>query len=151
VAMRALIGYSLQIGWKSIPILGTSLVLSIVLGKFFGGILGDRYGFMKTGLLGLVLATILLVFFQNAPVLVFIGAFAFNLVMPITLTAIANTIPNYKGLAFGLTTLALMFGYLIFIFLDKTNIDKLYFTIIFLAINILALYYGLKKYEKVVK
>ncbi len=46
-------------------------------------------------------------------VLGLLGLLFFNLTMPITLTVLANTFKKYKGFAFGLTTSALVAGYLI--------------------------------------
>jgi len=151
VCMRALVGFSLNLGWKSLFILGLFLTLGIALGKFFGGFLADKYGFMKVGILGLIIAAPLLVFFQSIPVVIFIGAFCFNLVMPITLTAIAEMLPNYKGLAFGLTTLSLIFGYLLFLLLKNYLFVGEIFTSIVVLINLVSLYFGLKKYKEVEK
>lgn len=148
VCMRSLISDSLKLSWKSAFILGLILTLSVVLGKFFGGILADKYGFMKVGIIGLLIATPLLTFFQSIPILVFIGVFCFNLVMPITLTAIAEVFPNYKGFAFGLTTLALVVGYLLFMWLRHQIIIGIWFTLIVILINIISLYFGLRKYEE---
>lgn len=149
VCMRALIGYSLNLEWRSLFLLGFLLTFAIASGKFFGGIVADRYGFMRVGILGLIVATPLLVFFQPFPLLVFLGAFCFNMVMPITLTAIAEVIPNYKGFAFGFTTLSLISGYLLFLFFEDYLIIGEIFTFVVLVINIGSLYFGLKKYKEV--
>ncbi|MFT4305164.1 MAG: MFS transporter [Candidatus Woesearchaeota archaeon] len=150
VSMRALVSFSLDLNWKGIFILGLILTLAIALGKFVGGFLADKYGFMNVGLIGLIISALLLVFFQNIPFLVFIGAFSFNLVMPITLTAVAESIPNFKGVAFGLTTLALIIGYLLFFLFKNYLIIGNLFTLIVIFINIGSLYYGLKKYKEMI-
>ena len=71
--------------------------------------------------------------------------------MPITLTALSNMFNNNKGMAFGLTTLALfigavpvLFGYTNFLF----NNIALFITTM---ISSLILYVGLKKYETLEK
>lgn len=149
VCMRALIGYSLNLEWKSIIMLGSVLVLAISSGKFVGGFLADKWGFMKTGMISLIIAAPLLTFFQTTPIIVFIGAFCFNLVMPITLTALAQAMPNYKGFVFGLTTLSLIIGYILFLILKNYILIGQMFTIIIILINIGSLYVGLKKYEEI--
>jgi FSR family fosmidomycin resistance protein-like MFS transporter len=148
VCMRSLIGYSLNLEWKSLFILGLILTTAIASGKFFGGFLADKYGFMKVGMIGLIVAAPLLVFFQFIPIIVFIGAFCFNLVMPITLTALAEAIPNYKGFAFGLTTVSLVIGYVLFLSLKNYLVIGQIFTAIVIFINIGSLYLGLKKYNE---
>jgi MFS transporter, FSR family, fosmidomycin resistance protein len=148
VCMRSLVSYSLNLGWKSVFILGLLMTIAIFLGKFFGGILADKYGFMNVGLSGLIIAAPLLTFFQTSPVAVIIGLFCFNLVMPITLTAVAEAIPNFKGTAFGLTTLALVFGYLFFFLLKNYLTLGIWFTALVIVVNIGSLYFGLKKYEE---
>jgi MFS transporter, FSR family, fosmidomycin resistance protein len=148
VCMRALMGYSLNLEWKSLFILGLILTIAITSGKFLGGFLADKYGFMKVGIIGLIVAAPLLIFFQTIPTIIFIGAFCFNIVMPITLTALAEAIPNYKGFAFGLTTLSLVIGYLLFLGLKNYLVIGQIFTAIVIFINLGSLYLGLKKYEE---
>lgn len=148
VCMRSLVGYSLVLGWKSIFIFGLLLALTTALGKFFGGFLADKFGFMKVSIIGLLIAAPLLTFFQSIPLLVFIGIFCFNLTMPITLVAIAEAIPNYKGLAFGLTTLALVLGYVLFIIFKPYIVLGYLFTFITIFINVVSIYFGLRKYEE---
>ncbi len=148
VCMRSLISDSLHLSWKTVFIYGLILTLAVTLGKFFGGILADKYGFMRVGLIGLLIAAPLLIFFQSVPILVFIGIFCFNIVMPITLTAVAEAFPNYKGFAFGLTTLALAIGYVLFMALKGHVVIGIVFTSIVIAINIVSLYFGLKKYAE---
>ena len=144
ICMRSLIGFSLNLPWKSKFILGLFLTTGIVSGKFLGGILADKFGFLRIGAGGLIIAAPLLTFFQTIPVIIFIGAFCFNLVMPVTLTAIAQMMPNYKGLAFGLTTLSLVIGYLLYLILRNHLIIGYVFTGIMILINFISLYLGLK-------
>jgi len=145
VCMRALIGFSLNLDWKTLFVFGLALTTFIAAGKFFGGFLADKYGFLNVGITGLLIAAPLLTFFQDVPVLIFIGAFGFNIVMPITLTALTEMLPNYKGFVFGLTTLSLVFGYLLFlVFKNYFEIGKL-FTAVVIMINLGTLYFGLKK------
>jgi len=108
ISIRALIGLSLNLPWKTDIYLLSSLIMAISLGKAFGGILGDKYGWKKIALSGLLISAPLLAFGNNYPLLAISGAFFFNLTMPVTLVAIANRLPENHGFAFGLTTLALV-------------------------------------------
>ncbi|MDR2037789.1 MAG: hypothetical protein LBQ60_07695 [Bacteroidales bacterium] len=110
IAIRSLIGLSVEFPWKENQFLYIWLISAIALGKVFGGILSDKYGLMKTGVGGLLISMPLLAFFPSIPVLGILGAFLFNFTMPVTLIAIWNILPQYKGLSFGLTTVALFIG-----------------------------------------
>jgi FSR family fosmidomycin resistance protein-like MFS transporter len=112
IAIRGLVGSSLVLPWKSNRLLLVLLTLAVVLGKALGGVLGDRFGWKRVALAGLVVATPLLSFFADYPALAIAGAFCFNLTMPVTLAAMANMLPGWAGFAFGLTTLALILGVL---------------------------------------
>ena len=110
IAIRSLIGFSVTFPWKSNPYLLLALIISIALGKAFGGIFADKFGWIKTGITGLLLSAPLLAFYAYNPLLGIIGIFVFNFTMPITLVAISNLLPNRAGLSFGITTLALFIG-----------------------------------------
>jgi len=108
VSIRAL--YGLNAAWKSDITLLFLLTLGIVLGKALGGILGDRFGFAKTAIGSLVISAPLLAFFPNSPLLVILGAFLFQMTMPIALTTLSNILPGRSAFAFGLSVLALIIG-----------------------------------------
>jgi len=110
ISIRSLIGMTLVFPWKSNLYLLILLTLSIALGKVMGGILADRFGWLKTGLSGLLLAAPLLAFGASYPVLGIFGIFVFNFTMPITLVAISNALPGRAGFSFGITTMALLLG-----------------------------------------
>jgi FSR family fosmidomycin resistance protein-like MFS transporter len=110
IAVRSLIGLSIAFPWKSNPDLYLYLILSIALGKIFGGILADKFGLLKTGLAGLIISAPLLAFYSAQPVLGILGAFIFNFTMPVTLVLVLNIIPQHRGFSFGLTTAALFIG-----------------------------------------
>ena len=86
--------------------------MCIVIGKFFGGILGDRYGYKEVGIFGLIVSLPLLILGHNIPILGMLGALLFNLTMAITLFLIIDVFGKYKGFAFGLTTLSLVIAFL---------------------------------------
>jgi FSR family fosmidomycin resistance protein-like MFS transporter len=110
IAVRSVVGLTIQFPWKThIPLL-ILLTSAIALGKILGGLFADKYGWMKIGLGGLVCSIPLLFFGTSIAAMGIIGIFIFNFTMPITLVAISNELPNRAGFSFGLTTLALFIG-----------------------------------------
>jgi len=110
IVVRSMIGLSLEFPWKENQTLFLMLVAAIALGKVFGGILADKYGLMKVGVGGLLVSAPFLAFFPSILVFGILGACALNFTMTVTLVAIWNVLPRYKGLSFGLTTTALFIG-----------------------------------------
>lgn len=110
IAIRALVGFMLNYPWKANTSLLIVFTLAVVLGKAFGGVMGDRLGWMNVTSGGLLASAFLLSFGGNYPVLAVLGVFLFNLTMPVTLVVVSNMFPGRAGYAFGLTTLALIIG-----------------------------------------
>lgn len=110
ISIRSLSGLSMNYPWKQDPWLAYALLAAVEAGKVVGGILADRFGLLKTGVWSLLLSTVLLSFYATVPALAIPGAFLFNFSMPVTLIAVLNLLPAYRGLSFGLTTVALYIG-----------------------------------------
>ncbi len=110
IVARSVIGSVIVLPWKSDIFLLVTLTSGIVLGKAFGGIIGDKYGWQKVGVISLLISAPLLTFGEEIPDAAILGMFLFNFTMPITLVAISNTLPGRPGFSFGLTTLALIIG-----------------------------------------
>lgn len=110
IVARSVIGSVVVLPWKSDIFLLVTLTSGIVLGKAFGGIIGDKYGWQKAGAISLLISAPLLAFGAAIPDAAILGMFLFNFTMPITLVAISNTLPGRPGFSFGLTTLALVIG-----------------------------------------
>jgi len=110
VSIRALYGLTAVFAWKSNVNLLFALTIAIVGGKALGGFFADKFGWIKTAIIALTFSAPLLAFFQYSPLLVIIGAFLFQITMPITLTALSNMLPGRPATAFGLTVLALIIG-----------------------------------------
>lgn len=145
---RAIIGLSLVLPWKSDTALFFTLIMAIVLGKGIGGILSDRFGWRKVAVGAVVLSSPLLAFTSLIPYLAIIGAFLFNITMPVTLTGISNTLSGRPAFAFGLTCLALIIGaFPIFIGLKEIFSNGIFiFSVIILSAGML--YYGLGLHNK---
>lgn len=148
ISIRSIVGLSVNFPWKTNVFLLILLTASVAMGKAFGGILADKFGWMKTGLTGLLLALPLLSFGNSYAVLGLIGAFVFNFTMPVTLVAISNSLPGKAGFSFGLTTLALFIGAVPTYtgYKGWFQIDWVIFILIFFAL--LFFYLGLRTFLK---
>src|SRR5690606_4965100 len=99
ITISSLISLSIEFPWKENKTLLLVLVSFLALGKIFGGVLADKFGLIKVGIGGLLISAPLLAFYSAVPSIAIIGAFIFNFIIPITLIAILNVIPNNKGLS----------------------------------------------------
>jgi hypothetical protein len=147
VVVRALVGQSLVLPWKSEPALLLALTMAVVLGKALGGFLADRYGWIAIAVTGLVISAPLLAFFAPLPALAIAGTFLFNLSMPVTLVGLAGMLPGKSGFAFGLTTLALIVGALPAFTPLHTLTGVPGFIFAAILVSIAALYGGLRLYN----
>jgi FSR family fosmidomycin resistance protein-like MFS transporter len=150
IAVRALVGFMLNYPWKANTSLLIIFTLAVVLGKAFGGVMGDRFGWMNVTSGGLLASAFLLPFGGSYPLLAVLGVFLFNLTMPVTLVAVSNMFPGRAGYAFGLTTLALIIGS----FPSFTGLRPLLYSnnklMVIGTVLIMAclLFWGLRLYEK---
>lgn len=110
ICIRSLIGLVLVFPWKVNIYLTLVFTAAVVLGKALGGILGDKFGWMRIATAGLIISAPMLAFGTKNVFISIIGILFFNMTMPVTLTAIVNVLPGRAGFAFGLTTLALVMG-----------------------------------------
>lgn len=110
IGVRSLVGFGVELPWKSKFTMALSLVVLVVLGKALGGVLADRLGWGRVAVGALALATPLLAFGAATAGPAMAGMFLFNLTMPVTLAATANLLPGRPAFAFGLTCLALEIG-----------------------------------------
>jgi FSR family fosmidomycin resistance protein-like MFS transporter len=147
VVVRALVGQSLVLPWKSNPALLLALTMAVVLGKALGGFLADRFGWIAIAVTGLVISAPLLAFFAPLPALAIAGTFLFNLSMPVTLVGLAGMLPGKSGFAFGLTTLALIVGALPAFTPLHTLTGGPVFIFAAILVSIAALYGGLRLYN----
>ena len=110
VAIRSLVGFSVAYPWATGWQQALLLTLAVFLGKALGGALGDRFGWRTVTVAGLLVSSPLLAFGAGIPALALAGVLCFNLTMAITLAGLARMLPGYEGLAFGLTTTAIVVG-----------------------------------------
>ncbi len=148
ICVRGYLGLILNFEWKSGFIIGLIAVSAVVLGKILGGIIGDKIGWKLTSTISLIGSAFLFIFAFDNMICGLIAILLFNMTMPITLTALSNMFNKNKGMAFGMTTVALFVGALpVLLGFSNFLFDKISLfvtTIISAAI----LYFGLNKYEK---
>ncbi|NPV90611.1 MAG: hypothetical protein HPY50_07565 [Firmicutes bacterium] len=146
VVSRSFIGAVLVFPWKESTYLLVGLTLAVALGKGLGGLLADRFGWIRVSITGLALSAPLVALCSDRPYLAIPGVLLFNLTMPVTLTAAANTLPGHPGFAFGLTTLALLVGALPQFFGFGTGLGRpTVFSLILLSALVLLV--GLRLYD----
>ena len=151
ICIRGYLGLILNFEWKSNFVIGLVCVTAVVLGKILGGILGDKFGWKKISTLSLIISAILFVFAFDNKVCGILAILFFNMTMPITLTALSNMFNNNKGMAFGLTTLALFIGAVPVLFEYTNFLFNNIALFITTMISSLILYVVLKKYETLEK
>lgn len=148
ITIRSLVGMVLVFPWKSDVNLLIILTTAVVLGKGLGGILADKFGWIRIAVGALILSIPFLIFGANIPALAIIGMFLFNITMPITLVAISNIMPSRPGFAFGITCLALILGALPSFFPIKQVLSDNWFILGIIIISVISLYFGLRLYFK---
>jgi MFS transporter, FSR family, fosmidomycin resistance protein len=146
ILIRAFIGKSIYLDWRFDIQYGILLASCIFIGKAIGGVVADVIGWEKVAVGGLLISAPMLSFGIGQSIIFSLGVLFFNMTMPVTLIALANILPNRHGLAFGLTTLAIIIGALPafagFSFVNKPIILAIAF------LSALVLYSALRLYER---
>lgn len=122
VLVRSYSGFLFSMPWKQGFVLVLVAAGAAMAGKAVGGILSDRLGARAVGAVSLALSVPLVIFGRESIVLSVLGIICFNIAMPITLHTAAARLRGYEGFAFGLTTLALLVGYLLFNFVSLPQV-----------------------------
>ena len=109
---RSYVGYAIPISWKK-ELWQTFLLFSVMgAGKALGGYLSDRFGAWKTGVFSTLVCIPFLLIGDDMMMVSLIGIFMFSLTMSITFGMILSVMRNNPGIAFGITTIALLIGIL---------------------------------------
>ena len=112
VLVRSYGGFLFSMPWKQGFWLVMAAAVAAAVGKAVGGLLSDRFGGRAVGAASLALSVPLVIFGNESVALSLAGIVCFNAAMPITLHTAAARLPQREGFAFGLTTLALLVGFL---------------------------------------
>ena len=110
IMIRSYAGSIIPTEWRTSTLLFIFPAIGAFLGKFSGGFIADRVGAKRAAVFSLLAATVLLAFGNANPWIYLIGIILFNMSMAVTLCVIASVLPLNPGLAFGITTLALLCG-----------------------------------------
>jgi hypothetical protein len=143
VIVRSVLGFLVSFPWDAQPAALLALTAATVFGKAIGGVLADRLGWLRVAAGSLLAALPFLVCGPTFPLAAIPGIFLLNMTMPITLAAVADTLPGHPGFAFGLTTLALLLGEIPF-FLGAAIGNPL-FVLLMILLSFVGLYNGLRR------
>ena len=112
IFIRSFAGFIWPLGFEKTGFLVLIPAVSGCLGKALGGIIADRLGAVETAVMSLMLSMILFFFGGGSWVMMGLAILLFNMAMPVTLCGLVAAMPENVGFAFGLSTLALLLGYL---------------------------------------
>lgn len=101
VVIRSLVGLAINYFWKSDIWLLILLTTGVSIGKAVGGVLADRYGWLRIAGAALLISGPLVALGINVAWLGITGMLFFNMTTAVTLAAIAGLFPGRPGLAFG--------------------------------------------------
>ena len=110
VVLRSYGGMTAAFPWKT-GFWSLAAVSAVVFGKTLGGFLSDRFGLFPSAAISLILCAVLFCLSGSA-VPGLLALLLFNMTMPMTLFALARSMPGTKGFSFGLLTFALFLGFL---------------------------------------
>jgi MFS transporter, FSR family, fosmidomycin resistance protein len=110
VAVRSLVGTVGCDACDKTLFLGIALPCAGFAGKFVGGFLADRFGWIVLSMVALLASAPLLAFSTGDLWLALPGLVLFQMTMPVTLTAMFRLMPARPALGFGLLCLALIAG-----------------------------------------
>ena len=146
IIVRSIGGSAIVYSWKTGFVLGIIYTLSIVIGKAFGGLLGDKFGLLKVALISLFCSAICLILGYNIHFFAYIGILLFNIPMAITLTILENTLSKKIACAVGLNTMFLFIGYVICFI--KFTINNNLILVVSILTAMLSIYFAYKLYLK---
>ena len=110
IIARAYIGYAIPMGWKKELWQTFCLFFFMGFGKAFGGLLSDRFGVAKVGVVSTLASIPLLIFGNEYMIISILGVFLFSFTMSITFGMILSVLRELPGVAFGITTIGLFIG-----------------------------------------
>ncbi|MBE6026015.1 MAG: MFS transporter [Clostridiales bacterium] len=114
VFIRSYAGFIWPLGFEKTGMLIILPAAASCLGKALGGIIADRLGAVETATVSLVLSMVLFLTGNGSWFMMGLAIMLFNMAMPITLCGLVAAVPENVGFAFGLSTLALLLGYILF-------------------------------------
>lgn len=109
-AIRGYIGYAIPTSWcKETPDFFILFFL-MGLGKALGGVLADKFGAGRVGVVSTLACIPFLIFGRDVMVISVFGVMLFSMTMAITYGMCLNAMPSNPGISFGVTTIGLFIG-----------------------------------------
>ena len=148
IVVRSIGGGAIKYAWKPADVFWIGFLYSscVLLGKMFGGLIGDKFGLKNTALGALALASVCLLWGFDYPIMGFIGIFLFNIPMSITLLLLEKSNIKYLATMVGSNTFFLFVGYMICLIPYTLNNSALLVTCIDLAI--VSILFAFKIFER---
>jgi len=142
ILIRSYAGSIIPTEWRTTTLLFIFPAVGAFIGKAFGGFIADRTGAREAAVYSLLAAMVFLTFGYMNPWIYLFGIVLFNINMSVTLCAIASLLPQNPGLAFGITTLALLCGNVPAFFITVTQAPLVF--AVLTAVSAVCLSYILK-------
>jgi MFS transporter, FSR family, fosmidomycin resistance protein len=153
IVVRSLVGLSASRGYpKGAGILfgvpGAWLVFGVpvaaFLGKAIGGYVADRWGWIETSVVALLLSAPFIGVRHDHPALLLGGLLVFQMTMPVTLVAVARLMPTRLGTAFGWTCLALAIGSAPTMFPWGRPLCERWVLLVWTVVGVTSVFFGLR-------
>jgi len=148
IIIRSFVGLGGSYECPKFAVVSFGLAFAAFAGKASGGIVSDRLGWIETSVCALLISAPLIAFGNENHVMVTIGMFLFQMTMPVTLVAVASTLPGRPAFAFGLTCLALIIGALPTFFREVKIHYNPHFFFALIILSTIAIYVGLRLLKK---
>lgn len=148
IIVRSIGGGAIKYDWKPAGILSIGILYStcVMLGKAFGGLIGDKFGLKETAIVSLAGACTCLILGFAIPFFGFLGIFLFNIPMSITLLLLEKCNTKYIATMVGSNTLFLFLGYLIC--LNPITLNNYAVLIASIILAIISILFAFRIFEK---
>lgn len=148
VAVRAAGGSCVSFPWKTGAALTIIMTLFVFGGKTLGGFVCDRLGTVKTALVSMPLAGLLIAFCSAWMLPSLAGQLLVNLTMPLTLYLMYRAIPDSPGFAFGLAASALWPGTIAGNLIQLTGLWQSALIILCFVLGLISILYSKRRIER---
>ncbi len=108
IIIRSFVWFLVNYSRKTWALISISFVVCLALWKAFGGIIADKWWWLKIWVWSLLLSLPFLLFWETYPVCWFIGIFLFNITMSIALVGMIKVIPDKPWFSFWLLCMWLL-------------------------------------------
>ncbi len=147
IIVRSIGGSAIKYGWKTGLAIGIIYTVLVMLGKAFGGLIGDKIDLKKVCMTALGISCVCLLLGFSVPFFGYIGIFLFNIPMAITLIILERCNIKYLATMVGLNTFFLFIGYLIC--LIPSTLNNYAVLIVSIILAIVSIYFAFRRFERV--